>query len=252
MDGWVKIFRTMTEWEWYRDANTMRLFLHLLLTANTKDGNWQGIPIKRGQVATSLSSLANDLGLSVRNIRTSLEKLKTTRNLTCQATNKLTIVTICKFEDYQDIGQAGRQAGRQTNGHDSDNKQEEKKNIYPPSLSKDRVSPLTGGTTLEERQKAFYNSLIPFIGKYDKQLLRDFYNYWSEPDRAAKPKMRWEKEKTWSLERRLERWQRMDEEKASRRIQQNKPTKLDRYKAQAQRLGLFQYDTDQSNSIDEQ
>lgn len=37
------------------------------------------------------------------------------------------------------------------------------------------------------------------------------------------------------------------------RIQQaNKPSKLDQYKAQAQRLGLIDYDTDQSNSIDEQ
>ena len=31
-----------------------------------------------------------------------------------------------------------------------------------------------------------------------------------------------------------------------------KQSKLDQYKAQAQRLGLFQYDTEQSNSIDEQ
>jgi len=31
-----------------------------------------------------------------------------------------------------------------------------------------------------------------------------------------------------------------------------KSSKLDQYKAQAQRLGIFQYDTDQSNSIDEQ
>ena len=48
-------------------------------------------------------------------------------------------------------------------------------------------------------------------------MIRDFYDYWSEPDRAAKPKMRWEKEKTWSLERRLERWKRMGDERAAKK-----------------------------------
>ena len=139
MEGWVKIYRKMTEWEWYKDGNTTRLFLHLLLTANTKDGKWQGVSIKRGQVATSLSSLANDLGLSIRNIRTSLAKLKTTRNLTCQATNKLTIITICKFEDYQETSQTERQATRQTSGHDSDNKQEEKKKEDKNIITKKKV-----------------------------------------------------------------------------------------------------------------
>ena len=254
MEGWIKIYRKMLDWEWYRDANTMRLFLHLLLTANTKEGYWQGTQIKRGQVATSLSSLANELGMSVQNVRTSLAKLKLTSNLTSESTNKLTVITICKFEDYQDAQQADQQATQHANQQQTNNKQEDKNNIYPPSLSKERVSPLTGGATLQERQRTFYNSLLPFLNKYDKQMLRDFYDYWSEPDRSTKPKMRWEKEKTWSLERRLDRWKRMDEEKASKRTQQqSKPTKLDQYREVAKRLGIFQdNDTDQINSIDEQ
>jgi hypothetical protein len=36
----------------------------------------------------------------------------------------------------------------------------------------------------------------------------EFFDYWSEPDRAANPKMRFEKEKTWHLGRRLARWAR--------------------------------------------
>ena len=68
MDGWIKIYRKMLDWEWYRDVNTKSLFLHLLLIANSKDGEWQGVPIKRGQVATSLSSLARELGMSIQTI----------------------------------------------------------------------------------------------------------------------------------------------------------------------------------------
>ena len=32
--GWISLYRKFTEWEWYTDANTMRVFLHLLLKAN--------------------------------------------------------------------------------------------------------------------------------------------------------------------------------------------------------------------------
>lgn len=127
MEGWIKIYRKMLDWEWYRDVNTKSLFLHLLLIANTKDGEWQGVPIKRGQVATSLSSLARELGMSIQNVRTSLTKLKLTRNLTSESTNKLTIITICKFEDYQDLQQANQQAEQHATQQQTNNKQEDKK-----------------------------------------------------------------------------------------------------------------------------
>lgn len=46
------------------------------------------------------------------------------------------------------------------------------------------------------------------IAKYSyAQVIKDeFFDYWSEPDRAPSPKMRFEKEKTWHLGRRLARW----------------------------------------------
>ena len=42
--------------------------------------------------------------------------------------------------------------------------------------------------------------------KYTTQMLENFIRYWSEPDRAAKPKMKFEKEKTWLLSSRLQKW----------------------------------------------
>jgi len=254
MEGWIKIYRKMLDWEWYKDGNTKDLFLHLLLTANREDKTWRGVKVERGQSLTSRATLASETGMSEGQVKRSLAKLIATNNLTIKATNKYTIITVCNFESYQEQSSDSDQQNGQPLNQPSDHKQEDKNNIYPPSLSKERVSPLTGGTTLQERQRTFYNSLRPFLNKYDKQMLRDFYDYWSEPDRSTKPRMRWEKEKTWSLERRLDRWKRMDEEKASRRTQQpSKPTKLDQYREVAKRLGIFQdNDTDQINSIDEQ
>ncbi len=56
------------------------------------------------------------------------------------------------------------------------------------------------------RQKSFYDSLVPFTSTYGKEMLRAFYNYWSEPNKT-KTKFKQEGETTWDTARRLERWQ---------------------------------------------
>ena len=78
MSGHIKIDRRILEWEWYSDINTCRLFIHLLLKANWKDGRFQGTEVPRGSLVTSYSSLAKDTGLSVKNVRTALNHLETT------------------------------------------------------------------------------------------------------------------------------------------------------------------------------
>lgn len=60
-----------------------------------------------------------------------------------------------------------------------------------------------------QRRSAFYNSLIPYVSRYGKEMIRQFYDYWSEMNKS-KSRMRWEGEKTWELERRLEYWSRRD------------------------------------------
>ena len=77
-NGFIVLHRKMVDWEWYQDANTMRLFIHCILKANHKTKKWQGIDIHRGQFLTSSDTLAADLKLSRQQIRTSLNKLKAT------------------------------------------------------------------------------------------------------------------------------------------------------------------------------
>ena len=69
--GWLKLFRCFTEWEWYSDTNTVRLFLHLLLRVNYRERRWKSIIIPRGSMVTSLAALAAETTLSVQNVRTS-------------------------------------------------------------------------------------------------------------------------------------------------------------------------------------
>ena len=76
--GFVLVHRSLLKWEWYDDINTTRLFLHLLLTVNYEPQKWQGVMIERGQRVASFSKLSNETGLTIKQIRTALEHLKRT------------------------------------------------------------------------------------------------------------------------------------------------------------------------------
>lgn len=55
------------------------------------------------------------------------------------------------------------------------------------------------------RKQAFGEELIPFIETYGKEMIRAFFDYWSEPNKG-KTKMRMDLERTWDLSRRLKTW----------------------------------------------
>lgn len=59
------------------------------------------------------------------------------------------------------------------------------------------------------RSKEFEKSLIPFLGTYTKEMLREFCNYWTEPNKS-KTKMLFEMKPTWDTSRRLATWAKRD------------------------------------------
>ena len=101
MNGYVKLFRSIEKWEWYTDVNTTKLFLHCLIKANHKASKWRGIVIESGSFITSYGKLSAETGLSVRNVRTSLNRLKSTQEVTHQTTNDYSIISIVKWSLYQ-------------------------------------------------------------------------------------------------------------------------------------------------------
>lgn len=92
--------RSLTSWEWYSDANTTRLFLHLLLTANYEAKQWQGIIVDRGQRIASYGKLAEETGLSVQSIRTAMGRLKATGEVTHEQHSKYGLYTLKNYESY--------------------------------------------------------------------------------------------------------------------------------------------------------
>lgn len=100
--GWISLHRKFLDWEWYDDANTMRLFIHLLLCANHQNNKWRGVLIQRGQLISSQPKLANSLKLSIMQIRNSLNKLKSTGEITVYSTADYSIITVKNYNSYQE------------------------------------------------------------------------------------------------------------------------------------------------------
>jgi len=103
MTGYIKLHRQILEWEWYSDINTKILFLHILLKANFKNMVWRGININRGQLFTSIFHLSSEIGISEKQIRNSLKKLKNTNEIDIQGASNGTMITVCNYETYQSL-----------------------------------------------------------------------------------------------------------------------------------------------------
>lgn len=103
MEGWIKLHRKFQNWEWYTTPNMAHLYVYLLLSANHKDSRFRGIKIARGTTHSSLTKIKAATGLSLRSIRTCLERLKTTGEVTVQTTNRYSIITLCNYDIYNPI-----------------------------------------------------------------------------------------------------------------------------------------------------
>ena len=144
MNGWIKLHRSLLEWEWYDDINVKVTFLHLILSANHAPKKWRGIDIGRGQLWTSIGNLAKEIGLSEKQTRNSLKKLESTNEISIKGASKGTMITVCKYDSYQDFkedggeqnGKPGANEGRAkgerraTNKNDKNDKNEKEVKKY--------------------------------------------------------------------------------------------------------------------------
>ena len=99
--GFIHLYRSILNWEWYHDIKTSRLFIHLLLSVNYTTGNWRGIQIKPGQIVTSYQKLSAETDLSIKEIRTCLRHLKETGEVAYQSTPQYTVITVKNFSEFQ-------------------------------------------------------------------------------------------------------------------------------------------------------
>ncbi len=142
MSGWLKLHRKITEWEWYSDTNVYRLFTHLLFIANYEETRWCGEVIMPGQCVTGRENLAKSTSLTPQQVRTCLDKLKSTNEITIKTTNKYSIITIVHWLIYQQDNQQDNQ--QTTNKQPTNNQQvttpKEDKNLRTKESKKELLS----------------------------------------------------------------------------------------------------------------
>ncbi len=97
----IKLDRNIINWRWFKDHKTYKLFTYLLVVANITDKPWRDIVIKRGQLVTSIAHLAEETGLTEREVRTALNRLKTTQEATSLSSPQYTLITIENYDVYQ-------------------------------------------------------------------------------------------------------------------------------------------------------
>lgn len=124
-NGYMKLFRKISEWEWYDDPITFKVFLHFLITARWQDGSWHGIEIKRGEVLESLPSIAQKNGLTVQNVRTAIQHLLNTNSITIRKSGRCHVYRVSEYEKYQ--GQHDYQ--QESNREVTENQQESNREV---------------------------------------------------------------------------------------------------------------------------
>lgn len=138
---YIKLSRKILEWEWYSDINTSRLFIHMLLKANWKEGKFRGTTVPRGSFVSSIGKLAEETQLTNREIRTAISHLKMTGEVTSRAYAKYTVFTVKNYCLYQiSDTQSDKQATGKRHSNDTltttiEEKKEGKKGRNTPPIS---------------------------------------------------------------------------------------------------------------------
>ena len=222
LEGFVIEYRKIMQWEWYTDVNTAHLFRHCILRANYTDTAWRGIEVKRGSFITSLQTLSTETGLTVKQVRTALEKLEKTGEVANCSTSKYRIITVKNYDLYQKKKKKkGKQEGnvrankravkRQSNGKQraTDNKYISN-DIYNKETS-GGVCPTGTHTPPQEENKAAQPSVTPLGGEPSEPLSRREWRTYCELKgydeyRAAEEWIKVEGVFTESQKRRVREW----------------------------------------------
>lgn len=186
---YIKLFRKMLTWEWYTDTNTFRVFMHILLRANYEPSRYKGHEIGAGECVFGRKKWAKELGLSERQVRTALEHLKSTNEVTTRATNRFTIIHVEKWEFWQI--EEGKATKRKTNSESNKRPTSDQQ----PTTSKESKNIRNTTPTIEEVRKYVAENHLNVDADY-------FYKYYETAewkDNKGKPVRNWKlKALNWS------------------------------------------------------
>ncbi len=96
--GFVQISDDLEKWKWFKDKNTVYVYLFLLLRAKWGDTYCDGVLLKRGQTMITLRELSTQCRVTMQEIRTILDRLTATHKITKSSTPKFSIITLLEYD----------------------------------------------------------------------------------------------------------------------------------------------------------
>jgi hypothetical protein len=198
--GYIAISRKLFQHELYtekREYSRFEAWVDLIQLCAFEDNNsmlFKGRVVKweRGQTIASVRYLQQRWNWkSVDKVFCFLELLRNQEMIQTDKEQGIGRITLCKYDDYNPKPNRNRNTDRTPTEHRPNNIKEYNKE----ELIKVR----------EVRAQDFYSSLVSYVGKYSKEMVRAFYDYWSEWNKSG-TKMKWELKETWEVSKRLATW----------------------------------------------
>ena len=105
MQGWIKMHRCIINSSFYKNADMMRVWIHLLIIANHKDTETfvkcKKIKVKAGSTIATRATISSQLGISESKIQRILKVLEEEGNIEQQTNSKFRVISITNWEKYQ-------------------------------------------------------------------------------------------------------------------------------------------------------
>lgn len=126
-NSWIKLYRKILKDALWKDctSNQKVVMITLLLMADHKENEWifkgERYKTSPGEFVTSLKSIVENSGVSIKVVRNSLEKLESLGFLISKSSNKNRIIKIKNWEKYQgqNLDKSRKNADRAIKGHSS-------------------------------------------------------------------------------------------------------------------------------------
>ena len=166
--GYIKLHRKILDNGIFENAELLKVFVWCILKANSEPAIVFGRQVKQGQFITGRVSAAEELRLAPSTVYDRLQRLKKLKYIKIDSNKKNTLITVIKYKTYQGFESKKRDLLIVTN--------------------------------------KFVNEVMLFSSDYSDNLLQNFIAYWTEPNRS-KTKLKFELQETFSISRRLKRWQ---------------------------------------------
>lgn len=170
MSGWVPIPRSILDQQFFKDADTVHMYLYLHLkaaykpTMDTFDG--KPIELQKGQLITGRKQLANDLNMSESKVERVLKRLQIGRKVNTRNGLRMRLISII-YEVDENESERETDASRTRNGREADTFNNKKNNNNKNNVDDGTINV----------DKSYYDELLKMIGKDERAVELMMKNY---------------------------------------------------------------------------